>query len=269
MEEQNQQFNDNDIANQVAVHSETQRNNLVAQQTNQMQYQMEEAEKNLADSQLDCERILFELYHSLKQDVLRPNPNKDGVLDWFEINDPKKRVFTDEGIDEIMQVMKTYINKETLLSNFDDKKINERMLDFCLAFNGKFMLKYEVIFNTPTLEECKAVLVNMIDEKVKKIKMTSEILNENCDEIEVRKKVILELKPRMEYELSKIKDEKRKVNLRAWEMVFTMLKHLIESTHHRAWKGEERGSLRRHFNISEVIGGGNQTVQQKKKWGIW
>ena len=269
MEDQNQMYND--VADQMAIHSEAQKNSMMSQQTNQMHYQMEEGEKNLADSQLDCERILFELYHSLKQDVLRPNPKKDGVLDWFELkgDDLKKRVLTDEGIDEIMQVMKCYINKETLLSNFDDKKINERMLDFCLAFNGKFMLKYEVMFSTPTLEECKIILINQINDKVKKIKTTADILDEPCDEVEVRRQIVLEMKPRMEIELTKIKDEKRKINLRAWEMIFIMLTHLVESTHNRAWKGEERGSLRRHFNISEVIGGGNQMMQQKKKWGIW
>jgi len=47
------------------------------------------------------------------------------------------------------------------------------------------------------------------------------------------------------------------------------MKHIVESTHNRAWKGEERGSLRRHLNISEVIGGGQQQQQKQKRWGLF
>ena len=50
-------------------------------------------------------------------------------------------------------------------------------------------------------------------------------------------------------------------------MIFTQLKALVEATHNRAWKGEERGSLRRHFNISEVIGG--RSPMEQKRGGIF
>jgi len=69
-------------------------------------------------------------------------------------------------------------------------------------------------------------------------------------------------------EIEKIKQEQTKLNLREFEMIFTQLKALVESTHNRAWKGEERGSLRRHFNISEVIGGGSPMPQKKSWFGL-
>ena len=50
-------------------------------------------------------------------------------------------------------------------------------------------------------------------------------------------------------------------------MIFTQLEALVEATHNRAWKGEERGSLRRHFNISEVIGGRPPMPEKKSFWG--
>jgi len=71
---------------------------------------------------------------------------------------------------------------------------------------------------------------------------------------------------RFEYEIQKIKEERTKLNLREFEMIFTQLKALVEAIHNRAWKGEERGSLRRHFNISEVIGGKPQMPQKKGGW---
>jgi len=52
-------------------------------------------------------------------------------------------------------------------------------------------------------------------------------------------------------------------------MIFTQLNALVEATHNRAWKGEERGSLRRHFNISEVIGGKSPMPEKQGGFFGW
>src|SRR6056297_2395150 len=122
----------NEVADQVGLHTQNQQGNLVANQNKQLEYQMEEQEKNLADAQLDVEETLTKINHLLKQDVLKVN--NQGILEWCEIEDTKKRVLTDEGVDKIMQVIQSYINKETLLSNFDEKMIARRMLEFSLSF---------------------------------------------------------------------------------------------------------------------------------------
>jgi len=62
----------NEVAERVGVHQATQQSNLVASQNQQLQYQMEEVEKNLAEAQLDCEETLTKIYHLLKQDILKP-----------------------------------------------------------------------------------------------------------------------------------------------------------------------------------------------------
>jgi len=264
MEEEQPPYNE--VADQVDLHSASQQGSLIANQTKQLQYQMEEAEQNLAEAQLDCEKTLTRIYHLLRQDKLRPNKEKDGILDWIDIEDPKKRVLTDEGVDKIMEILETYINKETLLSNFDDKTIARRMLDFSLSFSGLIFLKYEVFFRKPSLEECKELLQLRIDDKIKRKRMTSELMGRKFEEEKVKKDVLKELESRMEYELQKIKEEQTKLNLREFEMLFTQLKALVEATHNRAWKGEERGSLRRHFNISEVIGGKSPMPERKSGW---
>jgi len=263
MYEQEQPYNE--VADQVGLHAQNQQGNLVASQTKQLQYQMEEQEKNLAEAQLDCEETLTKINHLLKQDVLRVN--SDGILEWQGIEDAKKRVLTDEGVDKIMQVMQSYINKETLLSNFDDKMIDRRMLEFSLSFSALIFLKYEVFFRTPSLSECRDILKDRIDKKVEAKKMTAQIFHKEFDEKAEETKILAELEDRLDYEIQKIKQEQTKSNLREFEMIFTQLKALVESTHNRAWKGEERGSLRRHFNISEVIGG--RSPMPEKKGGIF
>jgi hypothetical protein len=262
MEYQDQPYKE--VADQVGVHTQANQQTLVQSQTRQLQYQMEEAEKNLAEAQLDCEETLTRINHLLKQDRLII---QDGVFDWQPIQDKKKRVLTDEGVERIMQVMQSYINKETLLSNFDEDTIARRMLEFSLAFSGLIFQKYEIFFRTPTLEECEELLQFRIDEKVKIKQMSCKFASSVFDEKKIRRDILDEMESRLEVEIKKIKQEQTKLNLREFEMMFTQMKALVEATHNRAWKGEERGSLRRHFNISEVIGG--RATMPEKKGGLF
>jgi len=255
----------NEVAEQVGMHSAVGQNQMIANQNAQLQYQMEEGEKNLAEAQLDCNETIERINHLLKQDVYKMNEEK-GILEWYPLEDEKKRVLTDEGVDKVMQIVQSYINKETLLSNFDDKTIARRMLEFSLSFSALIFMKYEIYFRTPSMNECKDIFKNRIKEKVDKKRMAAELREDSFDEIEVKKEIVNELEDRFEYEIQKIKEEQTKLNLREFEMMFTQIKALVESTHNRAWKGEERGSLRRHFNISEVIGG---KPEMQKKSGGW
>lgn len=257
----------NEMGNASEVHTQMNQSNLASNQAKKLQYEMDDTEKTFAEAQLECDTTLDNIYHLLKQDVWKFDEDK-GIMDWFSIPDKKKRVLTEEGVDKIMQVMRSYINKETLLSNFDDKMIMRRMLEFSLSLSAILFMKYEIYFRTPTLEECYDILKKRIDDKLEAIKMSCNIMEKPFNEEEEKEKILLELEGREQYELKKIKDETRKLNLREFEMIFTQLKALVEATHNRAWKGEERGSLRRHININEMIGG-NQQMTSKKKWGLF
>lgn len=257
----------NEVADQIGLHSNAQEAGITATKNKMMQYEMEEKDKNLAEAQLDVEETLTKIYHLLKQDALKIN--EDGVMAWVSLEDLKKRVLTDEGVDKIMQIMQSYINKETLLSNFDEATIKRRMLKFSLAFSALLFLKYELYFRSPSQEECYDILTKRVEDKIEKKRMSCRLMDKEFNEKEVKCKILEELKGREEYELGKIKQEQVKINLREFEMIFTQLEALIEATHNRAWKGEERGSLRRHFNISEVIGGSSAPQIKKRKWGMF
>jgi len=259
----------NQMNDQAMINNQLNQGNAAAAQTAQMQYQMEEVEKNLASEQLDCDKLINELYHNLKQDILKPNLEKGGILDWTQLADQTKRILTDEGVDKIMQIMKNYINKETLLSNFDENQIKRRMKEFRLAFSGLVFMKYENIFRTPTMNECRDILNERINQRIEKEKMRAELFHRDLDIKSIVDKVLNEAEKQFDYELDKIKSVKTSENLREFVMMFTHLSHLVESIHNRAWKGEERGSLRRHFNINEVIGGQSREQPRKKRWGIF
>jgi len=236
----------------------------LAQTAAAAQYYVEEKEKSIAEAQLEVEITLDKLYHLLKQDIYKDVDK--GRRDWVVIGDEKKRVLTDEGVDRIMQTMNFYINKENLLSNFSENQINRIMLTYRLALNGNFFMRYNIIFRQPSFEECKAILETRLKEQEEIKKYGLELLNQEVDEEEIKKEVFASVENTIEKEIQKIREEKRKENLREWELLFEQLSQVVFATLNRAWKGEERGSLRRHTNISEILG---RTAPIPKEGGMF
>jgi hypothetical protein len=147
-----------------------------------------------------------------------------------------------------MQTMEAYVNKENLLSNYDDKIINRRMLEFCLALNGNIFMKYELYFRTPSIEE---IIKEIKERKDNEDKIRAYSLTPSGPEIKIENEIDFFLKL------------KRRQNQAEYELLFTELKAIVESVHQRAWRGEERGSLRRHTNISEIIGGAPSRAKEQ------
>lgn len=228
--------------------------NQMANQAAATQYYLEEQQKNLAETQLEVESITTKCYHLLKQDVLTPDDK--GGFDWKPLANKVKRVLTDEGVDKIMTFVHFIINKNTLLSNFDDRQIDVLMLRFCTEINDLFLLKYEILFREATVDECIEILKERNKEQAK-IRAYSYLLatGKVKTEQEINDEIIKETQQTIEYEIRKIRDEQRREKLREYGIILAQLEHMVFSALNRAWKGEERGSIRRHTNISEIIGG--------------
>ncbi len=257
-----------ELVRQSALSGMSEQTAKAAQTSAATNFYVQEQEKNLAETQLEVETILIEARHLLRQDILEDGG--DGRLKWVDIKDEKQRALTDWGVERLMQSLKAYINKNTLLSNFSEEQINKRMLKFMLALNGLLLMKYEFLFRQPTFEECKEILLSRIDEKKKLKVFALEIVGVVPNEGKIKKEMLFEVEHKVEYEINKIKQEQRKQKLREYELLITQLEAMVEATHNRAWKGEERGSIRRHTNISEVIG--QQRPMPKEggsffKWG--
>jgi len=237
-------------------------------QAQQQRYIIEEKEKSLAQEQLECEQTLNKWYHKLKQDVLLPTP--DGRIDWVSC-EPEKRILTDEGVNKIMQVIESYVNKETLLSNFDAPQIQTRMLQFCQALNSLLFMKYELYFRSPSIEECETILNKQIQDKIDTRLMSLRLMEREADASKVRTEILQEYGASFEDEIQVIKKTKLRENIREYDIIFTQIQHMVQSIHNRAFRGEERGSIRRHQNITEVIGSNSNNNQPIKKanWYNW
>ena len=64
------------------------------------------------------------------------------------------------------------------------------------------------------------------------------------------------------------KRETRKEKIRDYGLIIVQLEIIVFATLNRAYRGEERGSLRRHMNVSELIGA-KPTPSQQDKGGIF
>jgi len=228
----------------------------------QQQTILAEEERGLAETQLDVETIISRIYHLLRQDVYREK--QDGTCEWTVLVNQQARTLSDWGVDRIMQVVNFYINKNNLLSNYDEKQINRIMKQFLVALNNLMLHKYEILFNEPSFEECKRILQERLDNKKKVKVFASELLGIKADEAAIEKELMDELEKRIEYEFEKVKVEKRKENIREYELIIVQLDAIVYAAYNRAYRGEERGSIRRHTNISEIIGKPMQNPNQNK-----
>ena len=250
------------IMNQSALQGQTQQNALA---NAQQQYYLDERERGLAETQLDVTEIISKIYHLLQQDVWREDDQ--GIGSWKPVK-PVERTLTDWGVDRIMQVTNFYVNKNNLLSNYDEKQINRLMLRFVKEINDLVLLKYQLLFRQPTFEECKTILLDRIEGK-KQLKMFAyEILGKIPNEKEIKAELVNEVEHKLEKEIEKIRNEQRKEKIREYGILMAQLETMVYATFNRAWRGEERGSIRRHTNISEVIGK-MQSPQQKGGMFKW
>lgn len=231
-----------------------------AQASAAAQYYVEERERTIAEAQLECDRLLEKARHLLKQDIKKYND--DGSFDWEPI-DESQRTLTTEGINRIMQTLIFYINKENLLSSFDDIIISRRMLDFSNAINDYFFEKYEYIFRTPTVQEAIAFLKENLKEKEEIRTYANEILGISVEKGQIQKELFKEIELGIVEEIKKIRHQHKKKHLVDYKLLFFEMSQMVESVHRRAFRGEERGSLRRHTNISEIIGGSPSRAAQQ------
>jgi hypothetical protein len=229
----------------------------------QMQQQMmlEDREKGLAEEQLEVNEIILDLYQLITGKKVKIND--DGTTSWEEPDSNYLKIFSEYGIQKIMHLIKNYINKNTLLSNFSEEQINRIMLRVTTELNDLILLKYEDFFFTPDFEQCKTILEERMANKKKLRMYAAEILKKPITDEQAEAEVKKEMERGIELEMQKIREEERKRRLKEYGSITSYIEDQIYATLNRAWKGEERGSLRRHATFSDVRTTGAMPIQKK------
>ena len=107
--------------------------------------------ENLIQWQLELDSILERIEHMLRGDVIK---FEQGHMVWMKTTNPQYIIFNDHGVTEIMRILSMYLNRNTILSNYDEATINDKMLDLGKEIADLIFLKYDAM-GLDTLEKRK------------------------------------------------------------------------------------------------------------------
>lgn len=228
------------------------------QTSNMQEVVMQEQEKSIISEQLNLGEELDRIDYLLRGYTIERN-EKTGQSSWVKPTDNIMIVLSDYGVHLIRNTIAWYLNKNTLLSNYDEKTIMNKMEDFSNDLNDTIFMEYEKVFQYPTLEDCKKELQKRIENKmdikifgielIRKKEATAE------EKKEIEEKILKEIEPVIERELAKIKEQIIKNKLKRFLIIMREVQDAVHSTYLRALGGQERRTLREHIHISENKGG--------------
>ena len=111
----------------------------------------EETNDNLIKWQLDLKEDMDRLYHLLKGDKIGYDDNGDIV--YLPQDDPELIPFSDFGVQLIMNIMSFYLNRNTILSNYNEATINWKVYDLGIELSDLIFNKYEVMMTTINVDK--------------------------------------------------------------------------------------------------------------------
>ena len=249
---------------------EEQQRNLESSQANNQALQtvqaqqmmgMQDENKSIVREQLDVTEELEMMEHLLRGEVLKRT--EEGLI-WVASNDNEMVILTEHGIHLIINTISFYINKNTLLSNYSEETINQKMEDFSCSLADAIFMEYEKVFKYPTEEELRAKLKDRIDKKTQRRGFAFELIGKKFDEQEVREGFLKEIEETAEKEMEKIKEQIIKNKLKRFEILIRSIQDAVHSTYLRALNGQERRTLRQHIHISESHGVSQPQQAQSK-----
>jgi len=106
---------------------------------------------NLIKWQLELDNILERAEHILRGDVI---VHEQGHLIWKKNPNTENNILNEYGVQEVMRILSMYLNRNTILSDYFQVEIQEKVLDFGREISDLFFMKYETI-GLITLEKRK------------------------------------------------------------------------------------------------------------------
>ena len=163
--------------------------------------------ENIIQWQLDLQEQLNNIGHSLRGHIIEEDGKGNSI--WQESEEKDDIIFTEYGVQEILRFLLQYLNKNTILSNYSEEIINQKVFDAGWVLADLVFNRYErFLYVTPR------------DILLKRDKTLTE------DDIE------------------KIHGEQRKEKLKHYESSLRPVIDAIHSAYLRALNGGERESLR-------------------------
>jgi len=227
---------------------------------------MQEENKSIVKEQLDLTEEITRIDYLIKGYSLEPG--QGGKLKWVAPTNEDMVIFSEYGIHLIRNTICWYLNKNLLLSNFDEATIRKKMWDFTNDLSDTIFMEYDKVFAYPDVKQCVAVMKERIDRKTEIACYAREVVGIEYDREEIRKAKFMELENKIESEIEKIRQQIVKGKLKRFVMTIRVIQDAIHSTYMRAWKGQERDTIRKYTHVTESR---NQSMQmpQQNSGGFW
>jgi hypothetical protein len=98
---------------------------------------------NMIKWQLELNEILERIEHVLRGDQVK---YESGQTIWIKLPESHKdRLLNDLGVQEVLRILSMYLNRNTILGNYTDEEVNDKVFDFGDRLNTLFYTKYEKI----------------------------------------------------------------------------------------------------------------------------
>jgi len=121
--------------------------------------------ENIIQWQLDLQEQLDNIGHSLRGHVI--GTSEDGVPCWKEPEDKTDVIFTEYAVQEILRYLVQYLNKNTILSNYDEETINKKVYDAGNELVDLIFLRYEKMFYVTPKEELLKLDPDLTEDEIK------------------------------------------------------------------------------------------------------
>jgi hypothetical protein len=212
---------------------------------------LEQTQASMLTEQLDLSEERERIENLLRKKVHVRN-KETNMMEWMDAPDGTFHVLTEEGINEAVNFLSFYLNKNTLLSNYDEDTIRFKMEDLAKDFSDLLFMNYDIFFHIPTTKECYDIFQKQLKQKAEDEFYKLKIKNPDIPDEEQEKiyqKLIKETD--IERGVEQVREKGRKDRLKHYNIIVRVIQDSIHSTYQRAWGGKERSSFRKQVHVSE------------------
>lgn len=104
-------------------------------------YGGQDENQNLIQYQLDIKEELEDIEHLLRGQTVKTD--QQGNKKWVDPTNAGDVLLNERGVQEILKILRMYLNKNILLSNFDEDTINMRVKQFSLRLMRNIFMNYD------------------------------------------------------------------------------------------------------------------------------
>lgn len=199
-------------------------------------------EPNIIEYQLDVSPTLDRIYHLLSGHILIRDPN--GNEHWEEPEDDRLKILTEYGVKQIMNLLSQYISPDMLLSNLEEEQIYNITKVFGEELADLLYCRYEYFYYHPSPEDLFDKYKNVVRD-----------YGLNISDLELYQQCL------------KWSREELQMKFRHYPIHVHSITHKVFVNLMRAWKGKERDSLRKQYNVHQNLNSmdGNYPMPMKKQ----